>query len=255
VKLGKRTPHPPDHRHHSVLFGAFLGADLPAAPASCDWTPPVNDAWELGENDEIGDCACVAPANTVICLSANTDAPKRLPLATILAAYKAFGGWDGTPGDASDGGCVISDVLEGWATAGIGGDKIAAFAQVDHTNLDEIKRAVALLGVCIIGVQLPLAAQAWGTDPWPSVDGGLVGDLAPGSWGGHCTVVVKYDATGAWIVTWGKLVFVPWPTLTAYIDEAWAVADADFVSCNGLAPNGLDLAKMTADCAAMRAAR
>jgi len=252
VRLGKRPAHPPDHAHHSVRFGSFFAADLPAPPPACDWTGPVGGKWELGNNDIVGDCACVAPANAVICLSANTDAPKRLALSDILDAYRAFGGWDGVAGDATDGGCVVSDVLAGWANVGIGGDKIAAFAEVDHSDTTQIKRAISLLGCCVVGVELPAAAQAWGTDPWPAVGPDLSGPLAPGSWGGHAAVILKYDANGVWIVTWGRLVFVPSVTLAAYLSEAWAIANADFISCNGLAPTGLDLAKMVADCQAMR---
>jgi hypothetical protein len=229
-------------------------ADKVPLPTTCTWADP-SATWELGENDEIGDCAIVAPANLIIATSSTAKAPKRLALADILAAYKAVGRWDGTPNDASDNGCVISDVLAYWHATGIGEDTIDAFAEIDISDIYNIKRALVLCGPVDIGLSLPIAAQAWGTDSWPAITStDVTGDNTPGSWGGHSVALVKYDAEHVWIVTWGKLVAVPWSTLLVYLEEAWAVVDCDALTAANVSPDGLDLATMIADCKAMQEA-
>lgn len=255
MKLGRKPPHPPEHAHHKMRLAPYLPAQLPPPPEACSWAGAVSE-WILGKNDEEGDCAIVAPANALLCWSSNVGGPVRLEQSAIDAAYTWAGGFDGTPGDESDGGCVISDVLEGWSTrdVGIGGHRVDAFAEIEHSDHDMIRRAILLFGVAIVGVELPRAAQAWGTAPWPSVDGshGLSGDFAPGSWGGHCVALVGYDVLGVTAITWGRAVVIPWSTLGCYLTEAWCVVSRDWLSANGVSPSGVDVALMRADLAALR---
>jgi hypothetical protein len=234
------------------------------APATVDWTGPVN-GWGMYDNDTLGDCACVAPANLIRCWTANTGAQIDLPGDAVLDAYADFGGY--VTGDPStDNGCVISDVLAGWhaQSVGIGGDVVAGFAEIDHSGPAELRQAIALFGGAIIGLSLPRAAQgrdAWIDVPAPphalavsSIYGGdfdLSSDWKPGSWGGHCVCVVGYDLDGFQVVTWGNELRMSNRWAAAYVDEAWAPVSADWLR-SGISPTGLDLAAMQRDLAALR---
>jgi hypothetical protein len=226
-----------------------MSSELPPPPASADFSGHVN-AFGLYRNDEIGDCAIAAPANQIRVWSSAATAQRDLSQDDVEKAY----GWAGGYPDTDDG-CVISDVLAGWSNpvVGIGGDVLTAFAEIEHADTDMLKRAIATFGGAILGLSLPIAAQAWASEPsWPDVGDTLGGNLAPGSWGGHCVAAIGYDESSCWISTWGARVCVPWGTMRAYVEEAWACISADFLGVGGFAPTGLDLPRMQLDLAAMR---
>jgi hypothetical protein len=235
-RLGKRPPHPAAHPHHRVKLTGFLAPSL-IAPPICDWTGPVASFDAYG-NETIGDCAIAAPLNAIRLWTAHGGAEKDLPLSVALSAYTLFGGYD--PVDPStDGGCIISNVLAGWhaQSVGIGGDVLAAFAEVDHSNEAHLKLSTYTFGATIVGVQLPVSAQ--GAASWETPLH-LDGDNAPGSWGGHCVPIVGYNAEAALVVSWGRLLPMTWGFFAAYGDEAWAPVSTDWLSA-GTTPAGVDL--------------
>jgi len=79
----------------------------------------------------------------------------------------------------------------------------------------------------------------------------LNGDGAPGSWGGHCVYVPKYDANGFTCITWGGLKRMTNAFWEAYCDEAHALLGADFIGANG-SPQGFNLAQLQLDLTAIR---
>ena len=239
-RLGRLPAHGADHPHHRVKFAAYLAPGL-SAPASVDWTPAVN-GWGLYDNDQIGDCAVAAPANLARLWTANTGAQRDIPVDAVRAAYTSVAGFDPANPD-SDKGCVISDVLKLWHAFGIGGDVTAGFAEVDHSSPYHMQLAIALMGGCIVGVNLPKAAQ--GAASWDT-PADLTGINEPGSWGGHAVALVSYDSTGCTVVTWGGLLKATWGWLAAYCDEAWAVVSADWLR-DGHTPAGLDLPALLTD--------
>ncbi len=137
-------------------------------------------------------------------------------------------------------------MLNYWRKKGIAGHKILAFAALDPRNIEHVKQSVYLFGGTYIGVQLPLSAQA--QDIWDVPSTGPTGDGEPGSWGGHAVCVVAYNATGLWVVTWGKLQFMTWAFWHTYCDEAYAVFSTDMLA-KGKSPAGFDLPQLQADLA------
>jgi hypothetical protein len=243
--LGRRRPHPPDHPHHRMRLASFLSPTL-EAPASVDWTTPVSE-WGIDDNDHYGDCTVVSADNTVRVWTANTSTQYSLPIEAILGAYTTLNGFDPGPPVANDNGAVISDMLALWhseGVGGIGGHVLDGFAEVDHASPYHMQLSVALFGACILGVRLPNAAkQALREGAGWSTPDTLTGDNEPGSWGDHCTPIVKYTPDGAWFVTWGQLQFATWGWVAAYCDEAWAPVSKDWIrSQQGQSPSGLDLA-------------
>lgn len=264
LALGKRDAHPPDHAHHGLKLARYLTSALPPPPSSVDWTARVQGWGGDYGNFTLGDCACAAAAHQIQAWTATTGTQKNLALDDVLAAYRRFGGYDGTP--KTDNGCVISDVLAGWSDAcvGIGGDVLAGFVEIEHENEADIKRAIALFGGVILGVQLPktAAGEAWTEGP-PAPAGYLAvssiyagpfdlsGDWKPGGYGGHGVVAVAYDIDGLVVISWGNEMRVSWRWLAAYCDEAWAVLSEDWIAA-GRAPSGFDLDALHADLAAIK---
>lgn len=72
----------------------------------------------------------------------------------------------------------------------------------------------------------------------------LTGAWAPGGWGGHCVFVLDVSATGVGLVTWGQYWTMEWGFWDAYVDEAHAVTDPDFIRSTGVDVSGYDLAQL-----------
>lgn len=241
-RLGRLPAHPPGHPHHAIRLSPFLSPDLrPRASV----VPDPRATFDPYGNLEIGDCAVAAPANLVRLWTAGATHPHLLPLSAILSAYTVVSGYDPAQ-PASDTGAIISDVLALWTSVGaggIGGDVLAAFAEIDHSSPYHLQLAVDLFGGAVIGVNLPVSAQ--GEESWEvRGPGPFEGEDEPGSWGGHCVCAVGYGANGVTVVSWGKLMFASWAWLAVYMDEAWAVVSGDFQ-----APPGVDLEGLRAELA------
>jgi hypothetical protein len=117
---------------------------------------------------------------------------------------------------------------------------IDAFLKINHTDANEVKRAIALSGVHGIKACFSLP-WAWATVDvtavWdiPSDKHALIGDWMPNSWGGHSTFVTDYDSFGPRIAhTWydgGREIHyglqkVSWRGFLAYCDEIYIVIDS-----------------------------
>ena len=203
-------------------------------------------------NDQIGDCTCAGMGHAVQVFTANANPPEvTLPDSDILAAYEAACGYNPADPSTDQGGDELT-VLAYWKNNGIGpgGHKIAAFSSVSVLNQNEVMQALALFGCLYTGVALPVSAQAQVGFVW-DVDSTSAGN--PGSWGGHCVVIVQADATGPTCITWGNLQKMTWAFWNRYFDEAYACITPDWIEANGNAPSGFDLAQLQADLAEITA--
>jgi hypothetical protein len=244
VKLGK---HPPRFDPRTLRLAKYLGADLPAPPASIDYADAVK-RWPMMGNATTGNCTCAAAGHMVEEWTANTGKVRVLSDSAILTAYDHFSG--GRP----DAGAGMLDVLKFWRTTGIGGDRIAAFAQLELRNDAELRDTLFLFGNCYLGLALPNFAVAPGTDflatPWTVPPQGPVGNAAPNPANGHCVPIVAYSPRNLLVVTWGSLKTMSWPFYTAYSDEAYAVLSPDWINTKlGRSPSGFDLAGLESDLA------
>ena len=215
----------------------FLAA-LPAAPAELDNTRGVQD-WGMMGNDALGDCTEAAKGHLVTVFTASRGTPVILPTEVIVGAYERECGYD-PANPATDQGGSIAAVLDDWVRNGLGGYAVSAAAEVNITQL-RVQQTVYILGGADFGIRLPLSAQAQVGRAWDFA--GSAPD-APGGWGGHSVPVVRYDADGVWVVTWGALQFATWRWLMYYADEAHAVVSPDWA-----APVPLD--RLAADLAAL----
>jgi hypothetical protein len=158
--------------------------------------------------------------------------------------------WDGyRPNDpTSDQGGIELDVLNDWKKGGFAGNALLAFADPKPHNLAEIHQSIFLYGGVYIGLALPVTAQ--NQDVWDVVPHGGA-DAEPGSWGGHCVFVPKYDQHGFTCITWGALKTMTLAFWKKYCDEAHTLLAQNWVVGKS-APNGFDQAQLLADLGKIR---
>ena len=237
-KLGKLAPRK-DKRN--LKLANYLPA-LPPIPDACDWSCGITD-WGMMLNSGIGDCTCAAAAHMLMQWTANAGVEIVPTDGSVLEAYSAITGYDPNHPD-TDRGAIILDVLNYWRQTGIAGHKIGAYASVSPKNIEHIKASIYLFGGCYLGVALPTAWQ--GARIWDIPRGGLRGQGAPGSWGGHAVEAVSFSQTGMTVITWGQPTLMTWNAATAYMDEAYALISNDFLK-NGKTPGGLDIITLADD--------
>ncbi len=235
-KLGKR---PARHDPRTVRLAHYL--TLPAPPASADWTRGIAH-WGMMGNDAIGDCTSAAIGHAVQLTSANTASEVTIPDRAIIAAYSAVSGYDPRTG-ANDNGAYILDVLKYWQQTGVAGHKALAYAACDIRTLDDVRAAIALLGFCDIGFNVPQSAmtQFDRGQPWEVVpnDGGIIG--------GHCVDLVGYDADRFFCLTWDRVQPMSVAFFQQYCDEGYGVVLPEWLAANGQSPSGLNLQQLLSD--------
>jgi hypothetical protein len=245
MKLGRKPPK----LIRSVKLAKYTTA-LPAAPAMADWTTTLTNLGMM-LNDTLGDCVPAAGGHQEQAWTAANKGQVIPPDSAIEMVYEAACGYNPS-NPSTDQGCVISDVLAYWQKTGVSGLTIDAYASVSLSNQSDVMDAVAFFGGCFIGLNLPLAWQT--ATEWDAPPNGQRprGQWAPGSWGGHCVPVLKYDSTGVWVVTWGSIMKMTWAAWAIYVEEAWALLSKQWATAVGSpAGTAFDWAALAADVTAL----
>jgi len=242
MKLGRKAIKT-DSR--TLAFGDYLTPTLPPPPPTADWTKGIA-SWGMMLNDTLGDCTIAGVAHAVQVWTANAGSMVTVPDATVESYYEQ---WDGyVPGNPStDHGGIELDVLNDWQKQGFASNPLLAFADPKVANLVEIRQSIALFGGGYIGLSLPITAQS--QDVWDVVPKGGA-KAKPGSWGGHCVFVPKYDEHGFTCITWGQLKTMTLAFWKKYCDEAHTLLAQDWISAKG-SPSGFDQAQLQADLSAI----
>jgi hypothetical protein len=242
MKLGRKAIKT-DTR--TLALARYLTPGMPAPPPAADWTKGINN-WGMMLNSTLGDCTIAGVGHAIQVFTANTSLMASIPDATIESYYEQ---WDGyVPGNPkTDNGGVELDVLNDWRQQGFAGNALLAFADPNPANLDEIRQSIALFGGVYIGLALPMTAQM--QDVWDVVARGG-SRTKPGSWGGHCVFVPKYDESSFTCITWGQLKTMTIAFWNRYCDEAHTLLAQDWLTAKG-SPSGFDQAQLQADLAAI----
>jgi hypothetical protein len=148
------------------------------------------------------------------------------------------------PGEPNtDKGGVELDVLNDWQKNGFAGNPLLAFVDPKASNLTQVRQSIALFGGVYIGLSMPVTAQR--QNVWDVVPNGGA-NARPGSWGGHCVFVPRYDQKTFTCITWGQLKTMTVAFWNKYCDEAHTLLSPAWISTKG-APSGFDLAQLQAD--------
>ena len=221
----------PAKRDRRVPLLSAVAPGLPAAPARFSAYVEAVGSWILGENDTLGDCTCVAPANAILGLTTLAGDARRTPDDDIVAFYAGVSGY--RPGDpSSDAGAMIEDVLAAWHSRGFDADRLDGYASIEPTDHERVRQAIAFLGPVDLGLNLPsgwLKATVWD-----------VSTAGPDIAGGHCVCAVGYDADGLQIVSWGQVFTLTWAGWDACVDEAHALLSRDALTKAGRDAAGVD---------------
>lgn len=250
-KLGKNAPKRDPRR---LMMVKYLPV-LPPIPSAVDWTGKVAQPIGMMLNDRQGCCTCSAVGHGIQIVTAANGAELTIPDPAVENIYVTVTGEEGAAFDpatgANDNGAAITDVLDIWRNAGVAGHKLGAYVDVEPSNLDHVKAAIALFGVVDIGLALPVSAQSQAV--WDLTDPTMQGDAAPNSWGGHSVIIAAYDSAKKLITcaTWGQWLQMTEAFFLAYCDEAHALLSDDWVSGAKSAPSGFDMAALQADLAAL----
>lgn len=252
MKYGRRPAHSPAVRPRVRLGPALRPAELPVVPnAVVDELSAVGE-WPMYLNDEIGDCTVAAAGHMIEAWTAyGRGTAVKISDGDVLEAYRAVSGY--VPGDPStDTGAVMQDVLDFWRKTGIGGHRILAFAEVDIRRAAQVEAALYLFGHVYLGLVVPASAedQFAAGQPWDLVrnDGGILGGHAVnlGGWDASMPGHVRLE-----VVTWGRRQQMTSAFWRQYVQEAWVVADQEWVNATGGSPPGLDAAALNAQYTAL----
>lgn len=184
--------------------------------------------WDMYGNDQWGDCVEAGYGHLVNQVTFYGSGVEFKPTTgDVLGIYSAITGFN--PDDPNtDQGTYTQDALAYARKTGLDGHKVVAYAAVDVANATEVKQALALFGQLLVGLNFPDSAM-------DQFNAGRDWDVVKGAKneGGHCVLIVGYDETGLWLVTWGKLIRMTWAFWAKYGDEAWVVLDQDGVQKAG----------------------
>jgi hypothetical protein len=255
-RLG-RLPRTFDPRvpHMSALTA---GQTLAPPPPSVDYTTGMPPNLGIMLNNTLGDCTCAAFYHALQVWTFNANPPMQTqPDGDVEQLYiQACGYNPKTPGEGPGGNeqKVLTYLLKDGAPSGPNGQsrqKLAAFVEVDPRNTDDLKRAIDHCGVAYIGFNVPQFLMPPNAPP-PSV-----WDVQPGQddsiIGGHAVVLAGYDAAGARVISWGSYYTMTWGFFGQFVDEVYALADADWIQQKGMSPGGLTLAELEAQMKALKA--
>ncbi len=220
-------------------------ASMPAPPVAWGWEYATSIAnYPMDDNDTVGDCEIARIAHMLTMWTSNTGTPVVPTAAECLAAYSAISGYvAGQPN--TDVGCATPDVMNYWQNTGIAGHKIAAWAQVDSTNQQQVMLACWLFGGLAIDIAVydSMMADFQNGKPWNTVSGSLQGY--------HAVPQGGYGRLGLTIITWAALQQMNWPTFKAIVQGAFVAITLDWIKQQGESPSGFPLAVLQADMAAL----
>jgi hypothetical protein len=244
MQLGRNRPYDRAEKPRLTIDHYLDVTSLPKPPLHVDRASSVA-AWPMYGNDYCGDCTCAAAGHMIQAWTAYAGTEDSIPAGAVLAAYEAISGYDPQTA-ANDNGAAEQDVLGYWRRHGIGGHKIAGFAELASLDsLSMVKACLEIFGTVYLGLRLPQSAmlQFQEGEPW-TFEGDE--DIA----GGHA-VPLQYFGYGEenelGVVTWGRFQRMSREFYWAYCEEAWVILSPDWLTPGGKTIDGLDLEQLRAD--------
>lgn len=220
--------------------------DLAPPPESTSWiTKGMAAIAQTDGNTQEGDCVIASKLHQIGVWTGNeSGTPVLSSDAEALSIYHNVCG-------AGDQGCVITDVLDVFKSAGLpaGGvnHKIDGYAALDNANQNLVQVCVEVFGPCAsLGLNLP---GVWANAV--QANGFVWDETTDSSVGGHDVPIIDYNAQGVQIATWGMWGTITWKALADknIVEEAWCELSPDWYAKGNVAPNGFNAPTLAADLA------
>jgi hypothetical protein len=256
VKLGRTRPDKRGMRLHFRDYLRRASLKLPAIPPTYDYSPLAMPALsQMYCNDQLGCCVVSAGYHVAGVETGNAGSIFLASDAQIIADYGSIGGYN--PADPStDQGCDERTAFSFWTSNGFAdGTKLAGYAVVDGTDVNEVMAATYLFGGSLFfGMELP---DAW-VASMPNASG-FTWDVAgaPDPNNGHAVMGMAYNASGVTISTWGMTGLLTYAAVAAYTTasaggELYVLLTPDQLAKGAsMAPNGVAWADLQADLTAI----
>lgn len=235
-----------------IMLRSYFTSDLPTVESL---TFPFGHANAIKPhmflNDRLGDCAIAGSIEEVRLANTLRGVTVNFTDQTALQNYSAITGYN--PDDPqSDQGTDVHELYEYRKSTGIvdadgNFHKIAAYAGLTPGDFDELLIALSLFDMVGIGIQVPdyCESQFETGQPWHLVTGRHSIE------GGHyISVCGATDRNTAQLYTWGAVGGITAPFYTRFNTVA-AVALTEELFTDDKSPEGVDLAKLQADLAAL----
>jgi hypothetical protein len=250
-RYGRRPPK----NAPALEFRSFLASQAPPFPPREDYLAELED-WQMLGNDVAGDCNAVTWANMRRLVTATLATENYPSQAQVWQFYQTqnpefdpagTSDTDG-PGSKYDQGMDVQTGLEYLHTnGGPDGVKAVVFAKVDHTNLGQVKAALAIFGGLWLGIQVLAANQnEFGEGrAWTDVAGSQID-------GGHAILGGGYTSGDIKFITWAKETEFAksfWNGVvqgTPLVEEAWVVIWPEHLGTKAF-EQGIDQAQLAAD--------
>jgi hypothetical protein len=248
-KYGRRPPK----NAPALRFSSFQRREAVAFPRSEDYLAAL-PGWQILGNDKVGDCNAVTWANMRRLVTGTLTTENYPSQDQVWQFYQTQNpGFDpaGTaetdgPGSKDDQGMDIQTGLEYLhGNGGPDGVKVVAFAKVDHTNMAEVKAALAIFGCLWLGINVLSQNQdqfsegkAWTNVPGASIEGGHA------ILGGGYSTDIKF-------ITWGQETEFAssfWNGSvqgTPLVEESWVAIWPEHLGTKGF-EQGIDQAELAA---------
>jgi hypothetical protein len=239
----------------ALKFKSMLASTAPAYPPQEDYLGKLS-GWQMLGNDAAGDCNAVTWANMRRLVTATLTTENYPSQEEVWQFYQTQNpGFDpaGTkdtngPGSGDDQGMDIQTGLEYLhKNGGPDGVQAVAFAKVDHTDVDEVKAALAIFGGLWLGIVVLRAnqeefkkGQAWTDVTGSPVDGGhaILG-------GGYNTSDIKF-ITWAQETEFAKSFWDGTVQAQPLVEEAWVVIWPEHLGTAAF-EQGVDQAQLATD--------
>lgn len=253
MKLG-RLPRAYSHDipHMTRMIGPR--AVLPPVPPAINWAKGMPADLGMMLNDQLGDCTCAAFMHAIQVWSHATGEMVTEPDTDVLALYEGACGYVDGDSSTDQGGVeqsVLAYLLGTGAPTGADGKtrhKLSAFFEVDVRKPEDVRRVIAECGVCYIGFNVPTylmqdgPPQVW--DVKPEEDNDIEG--------GHAVILVGYAGDHFFVVSWGRVYQMTSAFFAQFVDEAYALVDANWINAKEMTPLGLTLAQLEEQMAAIK---
>jgi hypothetical protein len=250
-KYGRRAPK----NAPALRFGSILRSGAPTYPPSEDYLAKLT-GWQMLGNDAVGDCNSVTWANTRRLVTATLTTEYYPTQAQVWEFYQTQNpnfdpnGTKDTngPGSSADQGMDIQTGLEYLhSTGGPDGVKAVAFAKVDHTQIAQVKAALAIFGGLWLGINVLAANQQEFADgkAWTDVRGSAVE-------GGHAILGGGYTPEDIKFITWAQETEFAgsfWNGVvqgSPLVEEAWIAIWPEHLGTTGF-EQGIDQSQLAAD--------